>query len=79
MTGLLVQRLGAVRCVPFYKIHLRSGHRRGHLLFCIVHPAFPLPTTASLTLHGALKDGLGEAVMACDMPEPRKFPSLDSC
>ena len=21
----------------------------------------------------------GEAVMACDMPEPWKFPSLDSC
>ena len=34
---------------------------------------------ASPTLHGALKDGFGEAVMACDMPEPCKFPSLDSC
>ena len=24
-------------------------------------------------------DGFGEAVVACDMPEPRQFPSLDSC
>ena len=31
------------------------------------------------TLQGALKDGLGEVVVACDMPEPCKFPSLDSC
>ena len=35
--------------------------------------------TASPTLKGALKDGIGEAVMACDMPEPCKFASLDSC
>ena len=26
-----------------------------------------------------LKDGFGEAVVACDMPKPCKFPSLDSC
>ena len=32
---------------------------------------------ASPTLQGAPKDGSGEAVMACDMPEPCKFPSLD--
>ena len=44
-----------------------------------VHPAFPLPTTVSPTLQGALKDGFGEAVTACDMPEPWKLPSLDSC
>ena len=30
------------------------------------------------TLDGALKDGFGEAVVACDMPEPCKFPSFDS-
>ena len=29
--------------------------------------------------QGALNDGSGEAVMACDMPEPCKFPSLDRC
>ena len=29
--------------------------------------------------QGALKDGFGEAVVACDMPEPCKFPSLDRC
>ena len=26
-----------------------------------------------------MKDGFREAVVACDMPEPGKFPSLDSC
>ena len=35
-------------------------------LFDVVHPAFPLPTTGSPTPCG-------------DMPEPFKFPSLDSC
>ena len=45
----------------------------------VVHPTFPLPTTASPTLKGALNDGSGEAVVACDTPEPCKFPSLDSC
>ena len=54
-------------------------HGLGCPLFDVVHPAFPLPTTASPTLKGALKDGFGEAVVACDMPEPCKFPSLDSC
>ena len=34
---------------------------------------------ASPTLQGALKDRFGEAVMVSDMPEPCKFPSLDSC
>ena len=33
----------------------------------------------SLILQGALKDGFGEVVVACDMPEPCKFLSLDSC
>ena len=31
------------------------------------------------TLKGALKDGFWEAVIVCDMSEPCKFPSLDSC
>ena len=52
---------------------------QGCPLFDVVHPAFPLPTTVSATLRGALKDGFGEAVVACDMPEPRKFPSLGVC
>ena len=30
-------------------------------LFDVVYPAFSLPTTASLPLQGALKDGFGEA------------------
>ena len=43
-----------------------------------VRPIFSLPTTPSPTLQGTLKDSFGEAVAACDMPEPCKFPSLDS-
>ena len=56
-----------------------SGMGAGCPLFDVVHPAFPLTTTASPTLQGATKDGFGEAVVACDMPEACKFPSLDSC
>ena len=33
----------------------------------------------SPTLNGALKNSSGEAVVACDMPEPWKFLSLDNC
>ena len=47
--------------------------------FDAVHPAFPLPTTASSTFKGALKDGFEEAAVACDMLEPCKFPSFHSC
>ena len=43
----------------------------------VVHAAFPLPTTASPFLQGAMKDGFGEVVVACDMPKPCR--SLDSC
>ena len=34
---------------------------------------------ASPTFKGALKDDFGEAVVACEMPEPCKFSFLDSC
>ena len=54
-------------------------HEHGCPFFDIVNPAFSLPTTASPTLQSALKQGFGETVVACDMPEPRKFPSLVSC
>ena len=47
--------------------------------FDVVYPAFPLPITVSPTPQGALKDGFTEAVVACDLPEPGKLPSLDSC
>ena len=40
--------------------------------FDVVHPAFPLPTTASSTFQSALKDGFGEAVVPCDMLETYK-------
>ena len=52
-------------------------HGQGCPLFVVVHAAFPLPTTASPTLKCALKNGFGEAVVARDMPELCKFPSLD--
>ena len=42
----------------------------------VVYPACPLPTTMLPTLQGALKDGFGEAVTVCDLPEACKFPSL---
>ena len=48
-------------------------------LFDVVHPAFPLPTTAPPAVQGAVKDGFGEAVVVCDMPEPCKFLSFDDC
>ena len=48
-------------------------------LFDVIHPAFPLSTTASPTLQDALKDGLGEDFVACDMPKPCQFLSLDHC
>ena len=48
-------------------------------LFDVAHPAFLLPTTASPSIQGALKDGLGEAVVGRDTPESCKFPSLGSC
>ena len=54
-------------------------NEQGCPLFDVVHPAFPLPNTASPTLQGALKDGSGEVVVACYRPEPYESPSLDSC
>ena len=54
-------------------------HGNGRLLFDVVLPTFRLPTTASPTLKVALKEGFGEAVVACDMPEPCKFQFFDSC
>ena len=58
---------------------MQLWHGQGCPLFDVVHPAFPLPATASPIVQGALKDGFGEGVVACDMPEPFKFPSLASC
>ena len=34
---------------------------------------------ASPAVQDALKAGFGEAVVVCDMPEPCKFPPLESC
>ena len=50
--------------------HEQFWHGQGHPLFDVVYPALPLLTTVVLlTLQGALKNGFGEAVAACDMPE----------
>ena len=54
-------------------------HGQGCPLFDVVHSAFPLLTMLLPTLQSALKDGFGKAVMVCDMPEPYKFSSLESC
>ena len=59
--------------------HEQSRHGLGCPLFDVVHPAIPLRTTAPQTPQGAPKDGFGEAVVVCDMPEPFKFPTVDSC
>ena len=56
-----------------------SGMSGGRPLFDVAHPAFPLPTTASSILQGAMRDGFREAVVASDLLEPCKFPSLDRC
>ena len=53
-------------------------HGHGCPLFDVPRPAFPLTTTASPTLQGALKYGFKKAVVVCDTLEPCKFPSLDS-
>ena len=54
-------------------------HRQIRPLFDVVHLEFPLLTTKSPPLQGALKNGFGEAVMVSDMPKPSKFPSLGRC
>ena len=53
-------------------------HGQGRPLFEALHPAFPLPTTASPTLHSSLKDGFGEALVACGMPDTRHSASNNS-
>ena len=64
--------------LPREAIVSSSGTDIDHPLFDVVHPAFPLPTTASPTLPGELKDGFVEAVVARDMPEPCECLSPDS-
>ena len=39
----------------------------------------PLPCKTHIPFEDALKDDSGEAVVARDKPEPREFPSLESC
>ena len=46
-----------------------SGMSRDAHGLDVVHQAFPLPITVSPILQDTLKDGFGEAVEACDMPE----------
>ena len=44
----------------------------------LVHPIFPVLTTASPALQDALKDGFGEPVLAREMAEPYEFPYFDN-
>ena len=48
-------------------------HGQGRPFFDAVHPAFPRPTMAWPTLQGALKDGFGEDVVACDVARYRRY------
>ena len=52
-------------------------HEHGYSFFDFVHPTFPQPNMVLPTIQSALKDDFGEAVVACDMPKPCKFLSLD--
>ena len=75
---------GQFRCDPLLAFSAGGSseqfwHGQGRPLFDAVHLAFSLLTIALPILQGALKDGFGEVVMACDMPKPWKFLSLDSC
>ena len=51
-------------------------HGQGCPLFDVVHPAFPLLTTASPNPQGALKDGFGEAVMVREFNHDVKWSEL---
>ena len=65
---------------PFLRVAIceQFWHGQGRTLFDAVHQTFPQPTKASPALQSDLKDGFGEAVVACDMPEQRRFPSVGS-
>ena len=56
--------------LPVFSAQGPCGHGQECPLFDVVHPVFPLPTTTSPTLQVVLKDSFGEALMACEMPEP---------
>ena len=56
----------------------RSGMERD-VHVDVVHPAFTLLTVVLPILQGALKNGIGEAVVARHMPEICEFLSPDSC
>ena len=51
-------------------------HGQECLLFDVVHPAFPLPTTASPTIHDALKDVLEMLSRHVTCPNHASFPLL---
>ena len=44
---------------------------------CSQNYKYVIPAPYCITF--AFMDSFGEAVMTCDIPEPCKFPSLDSC
>ena len=57
-----------------------SGMRKDvHSLMLLIQQFFRRPRRLLLPLQGALKVSFGEIVVACDMPQPCEFLSLDSC
>ena len=69
-----------------FKSFLREavvGHsgmgRDVHSLTLLIQRFLCTPPSPPSQHYGALKDGFGEAVVARDIPEPCKFPCLDSC
>ena len=51
-------------------------HRHECPLFDVVYPAFPLPTTASPTIHDAVKDVLKMLSWRATCPNHASFPLL---
>ena len=63
--------------IPIFSVgghHEQFWHGQGYPLFDVVHLPFPLPTTASPTVQGVLKNGFREVVVTCDVPELCEFP-----
>ena len=71
--GTIQQRSSSL----FYRRPLWAdiGHGWGCLLFAVIHLPFPLPSTLSPTLQGALKDGFGADVVVRVMPASCELPA----
>ena len=68
----MVDDLAEILFQPFLQEAIENSSGMGRYVLSDVHPVLP-------SLQGNLKDGFGEVVMACDMPEPCRFLPLYSC